>query len=226
VLINTIHNEFTFLTRNTPCRVVATPSFGNSVDKPSTLTGLFVVMNHQEEWRPIAGTKKYEVSNMGRVKSVSRYVPNNINGGCRLVKQRRLAQKTKPNGYKEVALYLQPQVATMRYVHRLVAEAFIGPIPEGMAVNHLDGDKTNNKVSNLEIITASANSKHAVDMGLYAPPAYKGSKHPRSKIDESRVLEIRAEYAKNNSINRLVESTGLPKGTVAKICYRQTWTHI
>lgn len=71
-------------------------------------------------------------------------------------------------------------------VHKLVVEAFIGKIPEGMEVNHIDGIKTNNDISNLEICTRSENMIHAHSNGLCRKKA-KGEKHGMSTIsDETR----------------------------------------
>lgn len=54
-----------------------------------------------------------------------------------------------------------------QYIHRLVAEVWIGPIPEGMTVNHKDLDKFNNDVENLEIVTYSENIRHAYEAGAH-----------------------------------------------------------
>jgi hypothetical protein len=62
------------------------------------------------------------------------------------------------------------------YVHRLVAEAFIGPIPEGFEVNHKDGCKTNANADNLEIVTARQNIQHAIRLGLMS--SMRGSRGP------------------------------------------------
>jgi hypothetical protein len=75
------------------------------------------------------------------------------------------------------------------YVHRLVAEYFIEPIPKGMAVNHKDGDKTNNHVDNLEIVTYSENIRHADASGLRK--CATGGRNSQAKLtDESAELLI------------------------------------
>ena len=77
-------------------------------------------------------------------------------------------------------------------VHRLVAEAFIPNTLGKKTVNHIDGDKTNNHVSNLEWNTMSENMHHAVVNGLASPPKLKnGELHPASKLTNIDVQMIK-----------------------------------
>lgn len=108
-----------------------------------------------EEWRDVKGYEGlYEISNMGTVRGVRRT-------GC-------TGGPIKPQewrGYLSVILYSGCK-PTHKKVHRLVAEAFI-PNPENKrTVNHIDGCKTNNAVSNLEWATHSENHRHAYSIGL------------------------------------------------------------
>lgn len=107
----------------------------------------------EEEWRPVKGYEGlYEVSNMGRVKSLH------------YGKERILRGTDAFDGYKIVSL--TKQTIKKKRVHRLVAEAFI-PNPMNLpVVNHLDGDKHNNCVSNLEWCTKKENTNHAIKTGL------------------------------------------------------------
>lgn len=70
-----------------------------------------------------------------------------------------LCQWSDNMGYKQVVLYKDGKRCYKR-VHRLVYEAFMGPIPKNLIVNHIDGDKENNCLSNLELITNAENIKH------------------------------------------------------------------
>jgi len=72
--------------------------------------------------------------------------------------------KTK-DGYLKVELFNNGKPCG-RYVHRLVVEAFIGDIPAGLEVNHIDGRKVENCIENLEIVTHAENTQHAWDTGL------------------------------------------------------------
>lgn len=102
----------------------------------------------EEFWKDIKGYEGlYQVSNLGRVKSLKR-------GSERILKPR-----VKSSGYIEVVLYKNSKPKNIR-VNRLVAQTFI-PNPEDKPqVNHIDEDKTNNMVSNLEWVTAKENMNH------------------------------------------------------------------
>lgn len=122
-----------------------------------------------EEWRDIDGYEGlYQISNFGRVKSSDRVMPHKAHGTWR-IKARILKQfLAGPVGsqYKSVFLHQGNGKQNIFRVHRLVAIAFI-PNPDGKEqVNHIDGCKTNNYVSNLEWVTALENTAHAWKNGL------------------------------------------------------------
>lgn len=106
-----------------------------------------------ESWVPIFEYPKYEVSDRGNVR-------NRLTG--RILRPQRVGQGLP---YLQVSLSMNG-VVEQRKIHRLVAAAYIGVVPIGMTVNHKDGDKLNNFVSNLEIVSYSQNNRHAFAMGL------------------------------------------------------------
>ncbi len=105
------------------------------------------------EWRNISGYEgSYQVSNMGQVRSLKR--GNKI-----------LAPSRSRSGYLQVNLYRNGQPQHF-YVHRLVAAAFLGPIPWWAIVDHVDGNKLNNNADNLRFLTLQENVLQAHKLGL------------------------------------------------------------
>ena len=110
-----------------------------------------------ETWATVPGFDGYyEASDKGRIRSIDRFV--NRNGH----KMHRIGQimtpRTMPNGYQTVMLR-KDGVAKRSYVHRVIAMTFLGT-PYGMEVNHINENKTDNRLSNLEWLTRSDNLKH------------------------------------------------------------------
>ena len=112
-----------------------------------------------EEWRDINDYGGiYQVSNVGRVRSFLKkdgFVGYGISDTPKI-----MSIIKKDNGYRYVTLSKDKSTQN-HYVHRLVAEAFIGEIPIGSVVNHIDENKANNDVSNLEIITQLENIRYS-----------------------------------------------------------------
>lgn len=121
----------------------------------------------QEQWKPVKGFDGYEVSNLGRIRSKTRKVAHR--NSTRTYHGKVLSQRMGGSGYLFVTLSKEGEQFS-RYVHRLVAYAFVDGHFDGAQVNHKDGDKTNNKASNLEWVTQSQNMSHAHTNGLIPPP--------------------------------------------------------
>jgi hypothetical protein len=116
-------------------------------------------------WKPIDGYLGfYEVSDRGMVRSVNRAV-SVLNGKTRKITGRTIAPKRHSQGYRFVALSKGGAINN-RYIHRLVAAAFISNPMRLPLVNHLSGDKTDNRVANLQWVTHAENVQHAYDNGL------------------------------------------------------------
>lgn len=116
-------------------------------------------MNGHEEWRPIPGFEGlYEVSSLGRVRSLHRRNPG------RLLRTRIQVKSGIP--YEAIALSRAGQNVA-KYTYSLVASAFLGTRPSGLVVRHLDGDSLNNHLSNLAYGTPSENARDAVRHGTH-----------------------------------------------------------
>ena len=118
-------------------------------------------------WKIIQKNDHYEISNIGQIRSVDRYVKNSINTE-RFIKGQYKDTYIRSNTcmYLYVQLYRNNKAYTYA-VHRLVAKAFINNPDNKPMVNHLDGNKLNNNACNLEWCTCSENHKHAWATGLH-----------------------------------------------------------
>lgn len=150
------------------------------------------------EWRDVVGYEgSYEVSDDGQVRSVDRIIQTrNRWGECgRRFPSRILKPFLSRQGYVRVALSEGAAGHTKRTVHSLVAEAFIGPRPEGLQVCHNDGDKSNNRPSNLRYDTGSNNVRDSVRHGtqVEARKTHCAQGHP---YDEANTKWIRTATGK------------------------------
>lgn len=117
----------------------------------------------QEEWKDIPGMKGfYQASNLGRIKSLKRATAHE-----RILKQ----HINKKNGYCYVSISIRGVRKTKR-VHILIAQTWLLPKEGRTQVNHIDGNKENNRIDNLEWCNQFENMHHAYDMGLEKPKGY------------------------------------------------------
>lgn len=119
-----------------------------------------------ETWRPVVGYEGYyEVSDMGRVRSVERLAIRK-NGRPHRVRSAVRKPKALPKGHLAVTLVRDTQLRS-HTVHKLVLEAFVGTRPEGSMCRHLNGDPADNRLENLTWGTASENQSDAVNHGVH-----------------------------------------------------------
>lgn len=119
----------------------------------------------EEIWKDVFGYEGYyQVSNIGNIKGVDRIIKYKSDGE-RLYKGINFKQETTKDGYKRVVL-MKEGVKQRYMVHRLVAQTFIENPENKPYINHIDGDKGNNVVANLEWCTNSENVLHADSIGL------------------------------------------------------------
>jgi hypothetical protein len=160
------------------------------------------------EWRrTVSGLKyTYEVSSTGRVRRA-------------LVEERKPACSAATHGYELVT------IGGKNYtVHRLVAEAFLGPRPQGKVVNHKDGNKRNNNATNLEYVTHRENIRHAFKLGLIS--SRKGERNNATKLTAHEVKIMRVMRDFGVPLTRLADMFDVAISNVHQIVARQTWTHI
>jgi hypothetical protein len=136
-------------------------------------------MTNPEQWLPISGWEGcYEISDHGRVRSCDRLVQH-AKGGMALKNGKVLKNRVDSKGYPFVGLY-RASKGTQERVHRLVAKAFI-PNPRNLPqVNHIDGDRANPAVANLEWVTLVENLRHAHDVLNRWTTGYHTPRSPRN----------------------------------------------
>jgi hypothetical protein len=173
-------------------------------------------------WRDIRGLEgRYQISDAGEVRSVGFRCRRGLWHEPQLMKQRLWDM-----GYYGVVLSGEKKKIG-KYVHRLMAEAFI-PNPENKPfINHKDGKKANNALSNLEWCTHQENVAHAHRIGLIPPSEIgPGEDSPAAKLNDEKVLEIRRRLAAGELHRTLAAEYGVAKGTIGFIARRETWAHI
>ena len=174
-----------------------------------------------EVWKDIVGHEGiYQVSNKGRVKSVERKVKH-VDGRVRRLKERILTNKTYRDNYPSVSLWKNNKGKEFN-VHRLVAEHFLDKKSEDLIVNHKDGDKRNNDVNNLEWVTYSENTQHAIKTGLH--PIQEDS--VQAKLTNAEVAEIKGRLIEGEFPAEISKDYGVARQTINNIKMGMTWKRI
>tara|TARA_R110000744_G_C19063636_1_gene529288 strand:+ start:86 stop:598 length:513 start_codon:yes stop_codon:yes gene_type:complete len=169
-----------------------------------------------EEFRDIKGHEgSYQVSNLGRVKSLARMITES-NGKKRPLNSRVLKASVNKRGYYQVGLTKDGKTKS-RTIHQLVAESFLNHKPFGfkLVVNHIDHNKLNNKLDNLELITSrqNTNKKHIKSSSDYVGVCWhKNKKKWQAQIfikDKTKYLgyftdELEASKAYEKALNEII----------------------
>lgn len=188
-----------------------------------------------EIWKDVVGYEGlYQVSNLGRVKSVARIIYKDYRNSKTAVikgiaKQKRgdviMQPFIKKTGYYTVSLTKDHKKKT-KMIHQLVAKAFI-PNPENKEmINHIDCNTLNNRVDNLEWCTNSENQIHAMKNGLKVD---FGANHPNSKLTEEDVRFIREHYKFRDTVyntRSLSEMFGVSSGIISRIVLGKSYKNV
>lgn len=169
-----------------------------------------------EIWKDVKGYEGiYQVSNKGRIKSLSRY-ERGRNGKPCFRKEKILKGQVSQYGYRRIQLFKDSKVK-FPGVHRVVAEAFI-PNPENKPqVNHKDGNKLNNNVENLEWVTQSENMKHALELGLYKPNVESARKKANKvRLTKVNQYDFNGNYLRSfNSVKEAAKHVGVHQSGIS-----------
>lgn len=167
-----------------------------------------------EEWKDIPDYEGYyQASNLGNVRSLDREVAGKA-GSVRILKGKVLKPAMDRDGYLQIMLSKEGKRKWFK-VHRLVYAAFNGAIPHDMQVNHIDEDKTNNRLENLNLMTPSENSNFGTRT--------ERSANARSKsvvaLDEAGNVVF--EFPSTQEAGR----NGFNKGNISTCCRGERRTH-
>lgn len=168
-----------------------------------------------EQWKHIKDYPRYEISNIGRVRTFL--------DGKNLI----LKQHNHNKGYKRVALSIGNDQYKKHYVHCLVLEAFVSEKPANYQCNHKNGIKSDNRVENLEWVTGIENMHHAIANGLWNPQCgrHPGESNSHAKLKESDVIKIR-ELGEFLSRQEIAQRYNVHPTTIRDILNRKRWAHI
>lgn len=173
-----------------------------------------------EEWKPIPGHEEwYEVSSLGRVRSWKR---SNVG---RRDSPRLLKQRTTNKGYLYVALPSPGSEYGNRKitVHRLVSLAFLGSPKGSRVVNHIDGNRQNNSVENLEWCSPAQNNLHGFDIGTNKT---HGENHHAARLTEAQVEVIIGCLQDGMSVGDLSREYNVSFGAIYNISVGKTWRRL
>ena len=171
----------------------------------------------REEWRDIAAAPGYQVSSLGRVRSLDREVQTVA--GIRQYRGRILAPTRNQHGHLKLPLRLSPGQTRMFYVHALVAECFLGPRLSGQEVAHNDGNCQNNALSNLRYATPVENAQDKVRHGTDR----SREDHPAAKLTEEDVSQIRVRITRGDKQIDIARDYGISRTNVSAIATGRSW---
>jgi hypothetical protein len=167
----------------------------------------------EEVWKDIKGYEGiYKVSNFGRVKSLGNEFTR---------KERFLKLCLQSKGYLTVVLQ-KDATRKMVLVHRLVAEHFIDNTESKPQVNHINGDKTDNAIENLEWVSHRENLDHAIKNNL----TLKGEENRNSKLKDVDVIKIHSLLQRGATTKELSESYNISYSTIDGIRTNRYWKHL
>lgn len=184
-----------------------------------------LTFNDPEEWRPVVGWEGfYEVSDLGRVRSIRRVVHKRSGRATHPKPQPQTVYGCilKPhlrNGYETISLK-RPEGAKIRRVHILVLEAFVGQRPPGTETRHLDGIRNHNLLTNLVWGTPGENAEDRRRHGTML----LGRKAHRAKITEEDAAAVKALYGIFIT-GKLAARIGVGDSQVRRIALRN-WRHV
>ena len=177
----------------------------------------------EEIWKAIEGYEGiYEVSNIGRLKSLDK-IRNHPHTGPSFHPGKILSRKSSNNTYTKINLFKEG-ISKSFPIHRLVANAFVPNSFNKPFVNHINGIKNDNRAINLEWATQSENIQHAFDNGL----CKTGESHYNNKLTSVQIMAIRRLYSINPKFKRraVARKLQVSHSTINSIVNKASWNHV
>lgn len=174
-----------------------------------------------ERWVSIPNMSGYEVSDAGNIRSVERIVLRSSNRGSITVKPRMLRLQTSKNGYIRVVVRVDGKHKLL-LPHRAVAMAFCPGYDTRKQVNHIDGDKANNRYTNLVWCTPAENCSHAVAVLKQRI----GDKNHNARLSEKDVKVIRKRVANGEHQSVVANDFSITTSHANRIWLRKSWRHV
>ena len=156
----------------------------------------------------IPNHERYEISKFGVIRNVTN--------------KKIKSQYISSTGYYMVSFSYNNKSKPQR-VHRLIASTFIDNPNNYRFINHIDGDKLNNSIDNLEWCTHSQNMKHAFETGLINNT---GIENGMSKLNEENVIQIKVMLRNGYSQQKIADKFNVSRSCILKINLGKTWGHV
>lgn len=174
-----------------------------------------------EEWRRVPGFAEfYEASDQGRLRRIATHTGR---PKCAIITPHR-----KSSGYTDYYLCRDGLPAKRTLAHRIIWQAFVGPIPEGLQINHKNGLKADNRLANLEVVTPSENVAHRFRVLGHAAannPSF-GVKNGSAKLNPEKVREIRRLRALGEYQYVIAKKFGVTQRIIFQIEHGLLWSHV
>lgn len=182
-----------------------------------------------ERWKDVLGHEgDYEVSDLGRVRSVYKVVEKR-NGGTYTRVSKVLRSARNADGYLKCALSTVG-VLKSYHVHRLVAKAFLGDAPKGYEVDHINGVRDDNRLENLRWMEKIAHLKDSWRRGQMKNSVHYGEKNWKSCYKKETMMEARrlvAEWkemgSRRGGLKAIGQKLGITPATMKDISRGRAW---
>jgi hypothetical protein len=175
-----------------------------------------------ELWKPAFGFEDfYVVSNLGNAARIRNQ------GNARRPNWKQISTHPVHTGYVRFCFCIENH-RKFCLAHRAVWEAFNGPIPKGMQINHKNGNKSDNRLSNLEVCTQSQNTIHSYRVLNTSPNINPnpGSRNGRAKLTESDIPSIRKMLKNGDSKSKIAAQFNVSPAMIWMIETGRNWRHV